>query len=426
LNEEWGEFMKVLVIGSGGREHAIAWKLAQSTLVDKIYCAPGNGGTALENKCKNIAISNNEDFLRFAKENNIDVTIVGPEGPLVEGIVDVFKEAGLKVFGPSKQGAALEGSKAFSKDFMKKYGIKTAAYEIFENVSDSIKYLENCAYPVVIKADGLAAGKGVAICQSFDEAKQCIESFMVKDIFKGAGRKIVIEEFLEGIEASILAITDGITMIPLLSAKDHKTVYEDNKGPNTGGMGVISPNPYCTKEVLESFKVDIMYPTLKGILEEAMDYVGVVFFGIMITKKGVYLLEYNARMGDPETQAILSLMESDFMELILKALNKNLLNCNISWKNKHSCCVVAVSGGYPDKYGTGFSIEGIHNKADKVFIAGAKLKGKDLLTTGGRVLSVTSVGDTLEEARERAYSEIEKISFREIYYRKDIGKTNID
>jgi phosphoribosylamine--glycine ligase len=418
--------MKVLVIGTGGRENAIAWKIAQSPLVDKIYCAPGNGGTALESKCENINISKNEEFLRFAKDNNIDVTIVGPEVPLVEGIVDIFEEAGLKVFGPSKKAAALEGSKAFSKDFMKKYGIKTAAYEVFENVFDSINYLENCSYPIVIKADGLAAGKGVAICQSFEEARQCIESFMVKDVFNGAGKKLVIEEFLEGIEASILAVTDGTTMIPLLSAKDHKTIYEDNKGANTGGMGVISPNPYCTKEVFESFKVNIMYPTLKGIWEENMDYVGVVFFGIMITKKGIYLLEYNVRMGDPETQAILPLMESDFMELILKALNKNLHNCNITWKNKHSCCVVAASGGYPEKYDIGFSIGGVRNTTDKVFIAGAKLEGKELLTSGGRVLAVTSVGDTLEEARTRAYNEIEKISFKEIYFRKDIGKTNID
>jgi phosphoribosylamine--glycine ligase len=418
--------MKVLVIGSGGREHAIAWKLSQSPLVDKIYCAPGNGGTAFENKCENINITKNEEFLRFAKENNIDVTIVGPEGPLVDGIADIFKEAGLKVFGPSKQAAALEGSKAFSKDFMKKYGIKTAAYEVFENVSDSINYLENCSYPIVIKADGLAAGKGVAICQSFEDARQCIESFMVKDIFKGAGKKIVIEEFLEGIEASILAVTDGTTMIPLLSAKDHKTIYEDNKGPNTGGMGAISPNPYCNKEVFESFKVDIMYPTLKGIWEEDMDYVGVVFFGIMITKKGVYLLEYNVRLGDPETQAVLPLMESDFMELVLKALNKNLHNYNISWKDKHSCCVVAASGGYPDKYDIGFSIEGVCSAEDKVFIAGAKLQEKELLTTGGRVLTVTSLGDTLEEARARAYNEIEKISFKAMYYRNDIGKMDID
>jgi phosphoribosylamine---glycine ligase len=414
--------MKVLLIGSGGREHTIAWKLAQSSLVEKIYCAPGNGGTAIENKCENVNITDNDELLIFAQKNNIDATVVGPEAPLVEGIVDMFKEAGLRIFGPSKQAAALEGSKSFSKDFMKKYGVKTAAYEVFENTADSLRYLESCSYPIVIKADGLAAGKGVAICESFEDARNCIESFMVKDVFKGAGKKVVIEEFLEGVEASILAVTDGTTMIPLLSAKDHKTIYEDNKGPNTGGMGAVSPNPYCTKEVLDSFKEDIMDPTVKGIWEEKMDYVGVVFFGVMITKKGAYLLEYNVRMGDPETQAVLPLMESDFMEMIIKALDKNLNDYNLSWKKKHSCGVVAVSGGYPDRYDTGYSISGIRNIADKVFVAGAELKEKELLTSGGRVLCVTSLGDTLEEARARAYSEIEKVNFKNMYFRKDIGK----
>lgn len=414
--------MKVLLIGSGGREHAIAWKLAQNPSVDKIYCAPGNGGTALEDKCENLNICKNEELLKFAKENNIDVTVVGPEAPLVDGIVDMFKEASLKIFGPSKNGADLEGSKACAKNFMKKYGIKTAAYEVFENPTDSIEYLKSCSYPTVIKADGLAAGKGVAICQNFEEAKECIESFMVKDIFAGAGNRVVIEEFLEGVEASILAITDGKTMIPFLSAKDHKTIYEDNKGPNTGGMGVISPNPYCTNEVLESFSADIMAPTLKGFAEENMDYVGIVFFGIMITKKGVYLLEYNVRMGDPETQAVLPLMESDFMELILHAINKDLNNYSIKWKDKHACCIVAASGGYPSKYDTGISISGVDSTEDKVFVAGANLEGTTLLTAGGRVLAVTSLGDTLEDARNAAYNEIKKVNFEGMYYRKDIGK----
>lgn len=414
--------MKVLVIGGGGREHAIAWKLSQSPLVDKIYCAPGNGGTALENKCENIDITTNNALLKFAEDNKIDITVVGPEAPLVEGIVDIFKKAGLKIFGPSGLAAALEGSKAFSKDFMKKYGVKTAAYEVFDNTADALKYLEGCSYPIVIKADGLAAGKGVVICQSLEEAVQCINSFMIDDVFKGAGKKVVIEEFLEGVEASILAITDGTTMIPLLSAKDHKTIYEDNKGPNTGGMGVISPNPYCTKEVLDSFRVDIMYPTLKGIWEEEMDYTGILFFGIMITEKGVYLLEYNVRMGDPETQAVLPLMESDFMQLIESAINKKLHNVNIIWKKKNACTVVAVSGGYPEKYASGFPISGLNDLNSKLFIAGAKLAGDKVLTSGGRVLAVTSLGDTLEEARNTAYREITKINFKDMYYRKDIGK----
>lgn len=413
--------MKAIVIGSGGREHAIAWKLSQSQLIDKIYCAPGNGGTALENKCENIKIYDFKKLLNFSKDNKIDFVVVGPEAPLVDGITDIFKANGIKIFGPSKQAAALEGSKAFAKDFMKKYGVKTAAYEVFHEPLSALNYLKSCSYPIVIKADGLAAGKGVSICQSPKEAADCIESFMVDDIFKGAGRRIIIEEFLEGVEASILAVTDGTTIIPLLSAKDHKTIYENNEGPNTGGMGAVSPNPFCTKEVLESFRTEIMEPTLKGIGKEDMDYVGVIFFGIMITKKGVYLLEYNVRMGDPETQAVLPLMESDFAELIINALDKNLCNYNLRWKNKYSCCVVAASGGYPNKYKIGFEVNGISNDGDKVFIAGARLEGDKLLTSGGRVLAVTSLDESLEKARIRAYNGIDKISFSDSYYRKDIG-----
>jgi phosphoribosylamine--glycine ligase/phosphoribosylformylglycinamidine synthase len=413
--------MKLMVIGSGGREHAIAWKLAQSSLTDRVYCAPGNGGTALESKCENIELESMEELINFAKENRIDITVVGPEGPLVEGITDAFKEAGLKIFGPSKAAAALEGSKIFAKEFMKKYNVKTAAYEVFDNVLACTAYLQECTYPIVLKADGLAAGKGVAICQSFEEARSTMDDFMVKDIFKGAGKKIVVEEFLEGVEASILALTDGETMLPLLSAKDHKAIFDGNKGANTGGMGAISPNPYCTQEVLECFEKDIMEPTLKGIKEEAMDYTGVVFFGIMITDRGVYLLEYNVRMGDPETQAVLALMESDFLELILKALKKELKDYAIEWKKQYSCCVVAASGGYPEKYEKGHLITGMCAIEGKAFVAGAKLEGDMLLTSGGRVLSVTSVGDTLEKARESAYGQLHKIQFENIYYRKDIG-----
>jgi phosphoribosylamine--glycine ligase len=391
-------------------------------MVEKIYCAPGNGGTAFEAKCENINTTDSEEILEFAMKNNVDITVVGPEGPLVEGVTDSFKKAGLKIFGPSKAAARLEGSKAFAKEFMKKYKVKTAVYEIFDEASRALEFLESSIFPIVIKADGLAAGKGVAICKDFEEAKQCIDNFMLQDIFKGAGKKIVIEEYLEGVEASILAVTDGTTMIPLVSAKDHKTIFENNEGPNTGGMGAISPNPYCTKKVFEEFKTNIMYPTLKGFWEENMDYVGIVFFGIMITQKGVYLLEYNVRMGDPETQAVLPLMDSDFMELILCAVDKNLHNYEIKWKNKFSCTVVAASGGYPESYNTDFDISGIKEVNDKVFIAGAVQKEHRLLTSSGRVLAVTSLGETLEEARENAYKEIKKINFKDIYYRSDIGR----
>lgn len=413
--------MKVLLIGSGGREHAIAWKLSESPLVDSIYCAPGNGGTERENKCVNINITEDHKLIKFALHNNIDITFVGPEMPLVEGIVDKFKAAGLKIFGPDKKAALLEGSKAYAKDFMKKYGVKTAAYEVFYDADSALKYLFQCSYPIVIKADGLAAGKGVVICKDFEESKACIEGFMSKDILKGAGQKIVVEEYLEGVEASILAATDGISIIPFLSAKDHKTIFEDNKGANTGGMGAVSPNHFFIKDAFEEFKKEIMYPTLRGIAEENMNYIGIIFFGIMITKKGIFLLEYNVRMGDPETQAVLPLMESDFLELIIAALNKELGSFKIKWKNKYSVSVVAASKGYPEKYETGFGIKGIEDIKQKVFIAGAEYSDNEMITCSGRVLSVTALGDTIEEARAKAYEEIRKIEFNGVYYRKDIG-----
>ena len=294
-----GEFMKVLVIGSGGREHALVSKFAENSSVKKIYCAPGNGGTQREDKCENVNITELDELLSFALENKIDITIVGSEEWLVQGIVDKFKESGLKILGPSRKAARLEGSKAYSKEFMKKYGIKTAAYEVFENEVMATEYLKNCEYPIVIKADGLAAGKGVVICNDFIEAKKCINDFMILDIFKGSGKRIIIEEFLQGVEASILSITDGKIIIPFISSKDHKQIFDLDKGPNTGGMGAIAPNPYCNKNVLEEFEKNILKPTLKGIQEEVMDYKGIIFFGIMITNKGVYLLEYNVRFGDP-------------------------------------------------------------------------------------------------------------------------------
>lgn len=413
--------MNVLVVGSGGREHAIVWKVLQNQSVKKVYCAPGNDGIGLENRCENLNITDIDKLGDFAEKNNIDLTIVGPEVPLIEGIVDKFKKRGLKIFGPSSRAAMLEGSKAYAKEFMKKYGIKTAGYEIFECKDEALNYLKNSEYPIVIKADGLAAGKGVVICSNYDEAEKTIVDFMVEDVFKGSGKKIVIEEFLEGPEASILSITDGETIIPFISAKDHKQIYDGGKGPNTGGMGVISPNPYCTSEVLEAFNKDIMEPTLKGIKEEKLDYIGIIFFGIMITKKGPYLLEYNVRMGDPETQAVLPLMKSDLVELIYSAIDKKLLEFNIEWNKGSSCCVVAASKGYPGKYQCGYEIRGI-DKANKVFFAGVKDQNGKLTTNGGRVLCIEAVGNNIEEARASAYSNIKNVEFEGIYYRKDIGK----
>lgn len=413
--------MKILLIGSGGREHALAWKLAKNERVKKIFVAPGNGGTARESKCENVNITEIDELLEFALEQCIDLTVVGPEDPLTKGIVDKFKMKGLKIFGPSEKAAMLEGSKSFSKDFMKKYGVKTAEYEVFYDVDKALAYLESCPYPTVVKADGLAAGKGVAICENKREAIDAVKSFMVDDIFNGAGQKIVIEEFLEGVEASILSITDGETIIPFISAKDHKQIFDGGKGPNTGGMGVLAPNPYVTKEILKDFEEKIMNRTLVGIREEGFDYKGIIFFGLMITKKGSYLLEYNVRMGDPETQSVLNLMESDLLELIESALIENLKNTEVKWKNGACVNVVLASKGYPASYPKGYEIIIEDEIKDKVFLAGAKLEDDVLKTNGGRVLSVVGVGETVEKAREDAYKAIEKVEFKDKYYRSDIG-----
>lgn len=413
--------MKLLLIGSGGREHALAWKLAKSEKVEKIFVAPGNGGTAIENKCENINITDMNELIKFVKKEIIDITIVGPEDPLTKGIVNKFKKEGLKIFGPAENGARLEGSKSFSKEFMKKYGVKTAEYETFLNVDEALKYLDTCSYPTVVKADGLAAGKGVAICANKDEAVEAVKSYMIDDIFNGAGQKIVIEEFLEGVEASILSITDGKTIIPFISGKDHKQIFDEGKGPNTGGMGVLAPNPYVTEDVMKDFEDNIMAKTLTGIREEGFDYKGIIFFGIMITEKGTYLLEYNVRMGDPETQSVLYLMESDLVEVIEAALREELDKTTIKWNNGVCINVVLASGGYPGQFVKGYEIKIDEEVKDKVFLAGAKAEDRVLKTNGGRVLSVVGVGKTVEEARKDAYENIKHITFKDAYFRKDIG-----
>ncbi|MBC8062950.1 MAG: phosphoribosylamine--glycine ligase [Clostridiaceae bacterium] len=413
--------MKLLIIGNGGREHAIAWKVAQSPLVEIVYCAPGNGGTHVEDKCKNIKIYTTDELLDFAKKEEIDLTIVGPEANLVVGIVDAFKAEGLKIFGPAKGAARLEGSKSYSKDFMKKYGVRTAAYEVFEEIETAIGYLKTCEFPIVIKADGLAAGKGVVISQSFAEAENTLKEFMVVDIFQGSGKKVVIEEFLDGVEASILSITDGKVIIPFLSSKDHKCIFDGDLGPNTGGMGAVAPNPYCNEEVLKVFNDEILTATLRGIQEENMDYCGIIFFGIMITKKGTYLLEYNVRMGDPETQVVLPLMENDFVELILAAIDGKLSETKVTFKARNACCVVGASMGYPAPYPTGLPIT-IGEVSGKVFIAGGEIKGEEIVTSGGRVLTTVALGETLQEAIDKAYKDLKHVHFEGMYFRKDIGK----
>lgn len=414
--------MNLLLIGSGGREHAIAWKLAKSSKVNKIYVATGNAGTHIEPKCENINVTDIDELISFAKQNDVYLTVVGNEQPLIEGITDKFTQNGLKCFGPDKAGSMLEGSKSFSKEFMKKYNVKTADYETFTNPDLALSYVKNCEFPIVIKADGLAAGKGVIIAQNFEQAKQTINDYMIKDTLKGSGKKIVIEEFLEGVEASILSITDGETIIPFVSAKDHKQIFDGNKGSNTGGMGVLAPNPYVTDDVMESFEQDIMNNTLIGIKQEKFNFVGIIFFGIMITKKGVYLLEYNVRMGDPETQSVLPLMQSDLFEIIDNALNKKLSETKIKWKNQVCVNVVLASKGYPEKFETGYEINYDNSLKDNLFLAGVKIENNILKTNGGRVLSVIGTGDNTQQAIENAYKNIKLVNFKDCYYRKDIGK----
>lgn len=418
--------MKILIIGKGGREHALAWKLSQNPKVSAIFVAPGNPGCELLAKVSNVKLTKINDLIEFAKSEQVKLTLVGSEELLVDGIVDQFAEHGLTIFGPDKKAAVLEGSKAFAKEFMNKYGIKTAAHKSFTEYADAIHYLSKVSYPIVIKASGLAAGKGVIIAQDNDEAEAALAAMLLEQAFGESGAEVVIEEFLVGVEASILSFTDCKTIVPLLSAKDHKQIGDNDSGPNTGGMGVIAPNPYVTPKVYQQFIDDILQPTLRGIQAEGMLFAGVIFFGLMITTKGVYLLEYNMRMGDPETQAILPLLESDLLEAIEAALSGNLANINLRWReNQASCCVVLASGGYPDDYTSGVVIDGIETfNVDNccLFTAGVGQKNNRLVTAGGRVVNVVAVGDNLAVARARAYSALTQVKFKDSYCRSDIGK----
>ncbi len=418
--------MKVLIIGGGGREHAIAWKLAQDHRIGHIYVAPGNAGSTELERVENIELTGIDELVTFAKNNDIDLTIVGSEALLVEGIVDTFQRAGLNIFGPEQAAAKLEGSKSYAKAFMQQYGVKTAAYQSFELVDAALDYLEQVSFPVVIKASGLAAGKGVIICQNKAQAQQAVKEIMTEHRFGSAGNEIVIEEFLQGFEASILSFTDGNVILPMLSAKDHKTIGEGNTGENTGGMGVVCPHPSMTKAHWQAFERDILQPTLIGIQKEGLAFSGVIFFGLMINEQGVYLLEYNMRMGDPETQAILPLMENELLDAIDAALNKRLDNFSFKWHNAHAVCVVAASAGYPGKYLTGEPIEHIEKARffSLVFIAGAKCNNQEYFTSGGRVLNVVGTGATLSKAREKAYSAMQHIYFKGMQIRKDIGATD--
>ncbi len=414
--------MKVLVIGGGGREHAIVHKLSQSSKVDKIYCAPGNAGIGLLAECVDIKIGDIEKLKEFAIKNNIDLTVVGPEMPLVQGIVDEFEKAGLKIFGPNKSAAAIEGSKYFTKQLLSKYNIPTGRFKAFDKYQEALKFLKETWYPAVMKADGLAQGKGVFIVKDFIEAKEALDLMMKKRIFGASGDIVIIEEMLFGKEASVFAFTDGENILPMVSAMDYKKVYEGDKGPNTGGMGSIAPNPYLEKETLKEVMESILKPVVKALQKEGIVYKGVLYAGLMLTKEGPKVLEFNARFGDPETQVVLPLLKTDLINIIEATIEGKLDKIQIEWEDKKAVCAVAVSNGYPGEYQTGFEITGLEKvKEAFVYHAGTVLKDGKITTSGGRVLAVTSIGDSYEEAREKVYREIEKISFEGMYYRKDIA-----
>ncbi len=417
--------MKVLVIGGGGREHAIVWKLAQSDKVDRIYCAPGNGGISELAECVDIGVMDFDKQTAFAKENNIDLTVVAPDDPLAAGAVDAFEAAGLKAFGPNKAAAIIEGSKAFSKDLMKKYGIPTAAYEIFDSSSAAIDYIKSRnQFPVVVKADGLALGKGVIIAKSLEEAETAVHDIMDDKIFGAAGGKVVIEEFLTGPEISVLAFTDGKTMKPMVSAQDHKRAYDNDEGPNTGGMGTFSPSRVYTCEVADECMNNIFLPTMNAMNAEGRTFKGVLYFGLMKTADGVKVIEYNCRFGDPETQVVLPRLKTDLFDIMSAVVDERLSDIEIEWSDEACVCVVMASGGYPKPYQKGYKIDGIKQAESlgaTVFHAGTKLDGADVLTNGGRVLGVTAMGETLDEAIKKAYGYVDVIHFKDAHFRHDIG-----
>lgn len=416
--------MKILVVGGGGREHAICWKLSNEKNVEKIYCAPGNPGIAEVAECVNIGDSDIDELAKFAKENEIDITVVGPEVPLVMGITDVFESQGLKVFGPNKRCARLEGSKAFSKDFMTRHNLPTAKYKEYTNIDKAIDDIDDFGYPVVIKADGLAAGKGVIISKNREDAIKTLKEMMNDKKFGTAGEKIVIEEFLSGIETSILAFVDNETIIPMVSAKDHKKVNDGETGLNTGGMGTFSPSEIYTYELSKEIKENILDKTLKGFQEDNLDFKGILFVGLMITKDGPKILEYNVRFGDPETQSVLFRLETDLSEIISAVINNKLKDIDIKYSDDSAICVMLTSGGYPESYEKGKLITGLDNldKDIVVFHSGTKLLDNKLVTNGGRVISITAKGKTVKEAGKKVYENIKKINFEGMHYRTDIWK----
>ena len=412
--------MKIMVVGSGGREHAIIKKIKENKNVEKIYALPGNGGIAADAECVSIGAKDIDKICEFAVSENIDFAIVAPDDPLVLGAVDALNEKGIKCFGPAKNAAIIEGSKVFSKNLMKKYNIPTAEYEVFEDIDSALAYLDTAPIPTVIKADGLALGKGVIIAETREDAKAAVRSMMEDKVFGESGSRVVVEEFLTGPEVSVLSFTDGNVVVPMISSMDHKRALDGDKGLNTGGMGVIAPNPYYTDEIAGQCMKEIFIPTMNAMNSEGRTFKGCLYFGLMITEKGPKVIEYNCRFGDPETQVVLPLLESDLLDIMMHVAEGTLSEADVTFKKECACCVVVASKGYPGKYDTGFEIT---MPADKnIYVAGAKLNDGKLLTAGGRVLGVTENAPTLAEAIDKAYNTVKTVSFENAYYRTDIGQ----
>ncbi len=413
--------MKIMVIGSGGREHAVIRKLKESPAVTEIYALPGNGGIAADARCVDIGAKDIDGAVAFATENGIEFAVVTPDDPLALGMVDALEAAGVPCFGPDKKAAAIEGSKVFAKNLMKKYGIPTAAYEVFDDAEKALAYVASAPLPTVVKADGLALGKGVLICQTRQEAEDAVRSIMEDKKFGASGDQIVVEEFLTGPEVSVLSFTDGVTVKPMVSSMDHKRAHDNDQGLNTGGMGTVAPNPYYTKDVADVCMETIFKPTIKAMAAEGRPFKGCLYFGLMLTPDGPKVIEYNCRFGDPETQVVLPLMESDLFEAMAACRNGTLDKTDVRFSEKNACCVIMASSGYPEGYEKGYEITYDEGIEAQVYVAGAKLSDGKLLTSGGRVLGVTAVADTLGEAIKAAYADVDKVHFGNAFYRHDIG-----
>ena len=418
--------MKVLVVGGGGREHALCWKIIQSPLVEKVYCAPGNAGIANVAECIDIPVDDLVSLRDFAKNKSIDLTVVGPELPLTMGIVDLFEKDNLNIFGPNRAASEIEGSKVFSKNLMKKYNIPTAEYKSFSNLDDAEKWINTIDPPFVVKADGLAAGKGVIICQTIDEGKSALKSIMVDKAFGEAGKRVVVEEYLKGEEASIFVITDGDNYVILESSQDHKAIYDNDMGPNTGGMGAYCPAPIVSQNIINDVESSIIKPSINGLNSEGIKYKGVLYIGLMIHNGEAKVLEYNCRFGDPETQPVLMKMESDIVPLLIDAANGNINQNNIVWKDGSAVCVVMSSIGYPGSYNKGVELTKLNNFSESedmvLFHAGTKFNGNKIVTNGGRVLGLTALDNNIGSAIDKVYENISKINDGSLYYRTDIGK----